>query len=210
MERFVSMQRTIHLNPVEPALLSLRTPLGVDLTLDVTMRTQQNAPVDPTSVLPQLALLPRSLGGVFGYDMAVQDAVNGIVRAKVPGSALVDRHGYTLEMYSRRTADNPADPPVPTGLIAKGVVVLEGNAYQQMGPFAPIAVPTIVGPQGPKGDTGATGATGPTGQRGSIWTSGVGVPVATGNELPGDMYLDESNGDVYRYEEGVGWRLRQF
>jgi len=50
------------------------------------------------------------------------------------------------------------------------------------------------------------GPAGPPGVRGSIWTTGVGAPVAT-DALVGDMYLNESNGDVWRYD-GAAWALR--
>ena len=54
---------------------------------------------------------------------------------------------------------------------------------------------------------GPAGSPGETGQRGSIWTTGVGAPSPATASLVGDMYLDESNGDVWRYD-GTSWLRR--
>jgi len=173
--------RTIVLNPVEPALLSVRSALGVNLDLDLTFLRQDQSVIVMTDLLPQLALMPRSSFGVFAYD--IED--NGTV--SVPGTALIDPSGYTLELYERRAATNPDDPPVPVGLIAKGVLRLEGSAYQRMGPLAPIVVPVVIGPTGPQGPVGATGANGepgPTGPAGPANVLTVGT-VTTG--APGTL-----------------------
>lgn len=201
------MNRTVILNPIEPAPLSLRLPLGVALDLDLTFVNQQAALVDPNTLMPQLALLPRSRGGLFAYPVETTSSEGGTGNVKVPSTVLVDRSGYTLELYSRRAAENPDDPPVATGLIAKGVVALEGEAFQSWGPLGTINTPVVVGPPGPVGPQGEQGIQGDTGLRGSLWTSGEGPPVPTGFELTGDMYLDETTGDVYRFEAGVGWVL---
>lgn len=194
------MNRTIVVNGIEPAPLSLRWPLGVNLDLNVRMLAQNGTPVDPTH--SQFVLLPRSRGGVIPFDMQASDPANGIARVEVSGSQLTDVSGYNIELYSRRANAVPSDPPIPTGLAAKGVLVTEGSGYRSDGPMYLINVPTIVGPPGPMGATGPVGATGSTGQRGSIWTTGPSVPTAT-DALPGDMYLDESNGDVYRFDGAV-------
>lgn len=54
----------------------------------------------------------------------------------------------------------------------------------------------IVGPQGPQGGVGPAG---PQGTRGSLWYKGNGTP-SNGSYNVGDMYLNTTNGDVYRYE----------
>lgn len=194
------MQRTLTLNDYEPVPLSLRVPLGIELTLDLLLRDRANEPVNPDNVRPQLMLTARTGGTIFGYDMETYDAVNGIARAFIPGGALTDRNGYALELYARRAAVEPTDPPVPMAMMARGVVVLDGLAYTQLGPFANIPVPVVVGPAGPPG---------PTGPRGSVWTTGVGAPSITGGEANGDMYLDEASGDVWRFDGGI-WTMGTF
>jgi len=200
------VKATIYLSDIEPAPLSLRHPLGVSLDLMLTMRTQRDTPVDPT--LAQFVLLPRSKGGIYAYDMEAYDLANGVARVEINGTAFSDRSGYTIEVYSRQP--NPSgvgsDPPVPVALIAQGTLAMQGLAHQTMGPLGMISVPTVIGPAGPIGATGAEGPTGATGQRGSIWTTGSGDPGYIPGQLVGDMYLDEVNGDVWRFNGEIWLR----
>ena len=72
-----------------------------------------------------------------------------------------------------------------------------GNDYWfNVGVFP--APSTVPGPQGPKGDKGEQGV------RGSLWTSGNGVPTLSG--YTGDKYLDTTNGNVYSHTGGE-WQL---
>jgi hypothetical protein len=200
--------RTIVLNPVEPAFLSMRSALGVNLDLDLTFLSQAKAPVDPTPLKPQLALLPRSGRQVFAYDVEITGPANGLGNVQVPGTALIDPAGYSLELYQRRAAVTPGDPPVPVGLLAKGVLRLEGSAFFSWGPLGMMSVPVITGPPGPQGPPGIgqQGDPGTPGRRGSKWTTGFGPPSTPPplDTLANDMYLDEANGDVWQYN-GVDW-----
>lgn len=193
----MTTNRSIVINSVQPATLGLRHPLGVDLDLHLTMKKQDNSPVDPT--LTQFVLLPRSRGGMFPYDMEAYDVANGVARVEVPGTNLTDVSGCSVEVYSRAPNDTPGDPPKPTGLLARGVIVFEGSGYSSQGPQGMINVPVVTGPPGPMGATG---------QRGSMWFTGSGdpTPLAPGlsNALDGDMYLDEANGNVWRLV-GTSW-----
>ena len=55
---------------------------------------------------------------------------------------------------------------------------------------------------GAKGDVGATGD---PGVRGSRWYTGAGPPAAVPDpRVVGDMYLDESTADVWRWD-GTTW-----
>jgi hypothetical protein len=167
------MRRIVIVSPVEPAPLSLRSALGTDLDLTIGFLSLAQAAVDPDTLMPQLVLLPRSQGGVSAYDM---ETVGGSAEVTVPGIGLTDANGYTLELYQRRTAVNPADPAVPVGLLAKGVLRLEGSAYMRMGPLSPITVPVVVGPPGPQGipgTIGVDGAPGPVGPMGPVGPANV-------------------------------------
>jgi hypothetical protein len=200
--------RTIHLNPVEPALLSIRSALGVDLDLDITFLHQNQSPADPTPLMPQLAFMPRSSRQVFAYDVTVTGPANGLGNVKVPGTALTDRNGYNLELYQRRANVEPSDPPVAVGLLAKGVLRLDGSAYAREGPLSAINVPVVVGPPGQQGPPGigVQGDPGTPGKRGSRWTTGIGAPSTPPplDTLEFDMYLDETTGDVWQYN-GLDW-----
>jgi hypothetical protein len=61
-----------------------------------------------------------------------------------------------------------------------------------------------VGIAGTRGTIGVDGATGAAGARGGKWTTGAGTPSTGGSEVDGDMYLNTSNGDVYRHN-GTIW-----
>lgn len=203
------MNRTITLNAIEPAPLSMRHPLGINLDLNVTMRDQSGDPIDLATSYPQFVLLPRSRGGVYPYDMTVLTNTVGIASVSVPGTSLVDERGYNIELYSRHDNVVPGDPSIPTGLVARGTLITEGSAYMTEGPLNLINIPVVVGPAGPIGPMGAPGPVGSTGSRGSVWFTGSGFPTDPGGLLVGDMYLDESNGDVYRFN-GSMWTRGSF
>lgn len=204
------LNRQIIVNDYEPVNLSVRALKGVALDLRVRMIDLANAPIDPTARFPQLVLFPRAGGGVRPYDMEPYDAVNGVSVARIPGSDLQDARGYNLELYLREANPVPEDPELPSQLAATGEVVLRGGAHSHVGPMSNINIPVVVGPPGPageQGEQGDTGAPGAPGQRGATWFTGTGDPSITGIELvPGDMYLDNSNGSVWRWEGDV-WKL---
>ena len=168
----------------------MRHPLGIDLDLRLTLKSQTGATVDPTPLYPQFVLIPRSSGGVSPYDMQAYDAANGIASLHVPGASLTDRNGYGIEIYAREI-----DPLKPSGLMARGQMVTDGYAYSSPGPLSMINVPVIEGPPGPQGEPGIgiQGEPGEPGERGSKWTSGPGEPSSPPplDTLTGDMYLDD-------------------
>src|SRR4029077_4650936 len=118
--------------------------------------------------------------------------------ATIPGSAMNDR--FNIEVYTRNDLLQPQD------LLACGRIDLTGYGYAIYGPLAPASY--SLGPAGPAGPQGPRGVQGVQGVRGSRWYTGAGVP---GGAIPdarieGDMYLDESNGDVWRWSEG-SWTM---
>ena len=60
--------------------------------------------------------------------------------------------------------------------------------------------------KGLPGNAGAPGAPGATGLRGSLWSTGSGVPSFTGSQQSGDLYLDTATGNVYELVAGT-WTL---
>jgi hypothetical protein len=183
------LRRNITINNVEPAALSLRWPLGVNLDLAVTMKNLRGETIDQTPMHPLLVLLPRSQGGADPYDMEI-DAANQSSRALVHGSSLTDVSGYNLEIYQREAGT----PPTSIGLLARGALITEGSSYGAHGAMS-MANPHIVeGPQGPAG---------PQGPRGSLWFTGVGAPGTIPGAMHGDLYLDKASGDVWQFENGT-------
>lgn len=95
----------------------------------------------------------------------------------------------------------------------------KGNIKGPAGPEGPVG-PTgatgpagLTGPAGPQGPAGAAGppggagATGPAGTRGSMWYVAAGPPTTIAGELPGDMYLDNTTGDIYQIDAGTrSWK----
>jgi len=149
--------KNVIINPVEPSPLSIRAAVGVPFDVVLAFLDLTMSPVDPTPFMPQIALMPRSILRVSAYDLDTVDAGAGTCSASIPGTFLNDVNGYNVEVYSRRVADNPDDPPVPVKLLAKGVLRLEGSAYMVGGPLGMISVPVVVGPQGPVGPVGPEG-----------------------------------------------------
>ena len=123
------------------------------------------------------------------------------------------------------TVPGPQGPAGPTG--PQGVKGDTGAQGPQgvVGPVGPQGVPgptgptgadsVVPGPAGPTGPQGPTGPMGPKGDqgddgvRGTGWFGGDGppVPVFDGTYQQGDYYLDESTGDVYRWDNDAGWVL---
>ena len=51
--------------------------------------------------------------------------------------------------------------------------------------------------KGPQGDPGPQGEPGSQGSRGTGWFTGSGAPGSVPGAIPGDLYLDQTSGDVY-------------
>ena len=84
----------------------------------------------------------------------------------------------------------PAGPAGPTGSIGPA---------GPTGPTGPAGSTGAAGPQGIQGPIGATGGAGAQGVRGTGWYAGSGPPPASiPGQITGDLYLDQSNGDVYK------------
>lgn len=88
------------------------------------------------------------------------------------------------------------NPPYTLFIFTRANGGVSGDYWFNIGEF-PLAGPT--GPRGPQGIQG------PIGIRGSVWRTGSGAPTLTGMNN-GDMYLNESNGDVYSYNNQT-WTL---
>lgn len=82
------------------------------------------------------------------------------------------------------------------------------------GSQGPTGVQGVIGPVGPTGPIGPVGPTGPIGPTGSTWFSGNDVGTVRGqvsvDPSPegvkiGDFYFNESQGEVYRYNEAGEW-----
>jgi len=193
---------TIHIDPTGTAPIGFMQAAGVLGDIRFTFKTPGNLPfIEIAYLAPQLVLRPFTQPYTHAYDIEIDDPDGASGIAFVPGVVMNDR--FTAEVYTRTSTG------APLWLIASGQVGLNGYAYMRSGPLGPASYPT--GPSGPAGPTGATGAEGPQGEqglRGSRWYTGAGAPNAStppGDRMEGDMYLDETTADVWRWSGGM-WR----
>jgi hypothetical protein len=142
---------------------------------------------------PQLVLRPFTRAAMHAYDIVINDPTGASGVATVPGVVMNDR--FSVEVYARNALGQPQR------MLATGRVDLNGYGYVSSGPLGPASYPTgPSGPAGPVGATGAAGAPGDPGIRGSRWYTGPGAPAVVPDvRVDGDMWLDESNGDVWRW-----------
>jgi hypothetical protein len=191
---------TIHIDPVGAAPIGFAQAAGMPGDIRFSFKTQANLAYPAIATLyPQLVLRPYTQPCVHGYDIVIDDPTGASGLATVPGTVMNDR--FAVEVYERN------DSGQPQRMLAVGRIDLTGYGYASSGPLGPASYPT--GPSGPAGPVGATGAPGPVGDpgvRGSRWYTGAGDPTASIPDLrvEGDMWLDETTGNVWRWD-GRTW-----
>jgi len=92
-----TVQRTVYLNQVEPAPLSVRAPAQMETWLDITFRDPRGQ-LMTTDLAAQLHLTGRSGTRTQTYAVPAVDMVNGKARAVIPGGDLTDMNGYRLRL----------------------------------------------------------------------------------------------------------------
>jgi catechol 2,3-dioxygenase-like lactoylglutathione lyase family enzyme len=208
---------TIDINPVEPVRIGFRQARGASFRCRFTFKIppviggnlaggpvlQAPAPRAAIDENPQIVFRPRSQSGAFGYDLTITDAQAGVADVAIDGAFFRDPNGYWVELYTRDSEGHPLR------MVAQGEMALTGGAYAYEGPLGPMTLPTPpAGPPGPPGAPGAAstvpGPQGEPGQRGTMWFTGEGPPAGGENFIEGDMYLDVSNGDTWRFDSSTG------
>jgi len=188
-------QATIFVNPTLPDEIGFAQAAGVPGDVRFYFKNPSGLPyTEIVDLNPQLVMRPFTSSGAFGYDIVVNDVTGASGIATIPGSAMNDR--FNIEVYTRDVEARPLD------LLACGRIDLTGYGYAIYGPLSPATYST--GPMGPAGPMGPRGVQGEQGVRGSRWYTGIGAPITVADvRMEGDMYLDESNGDVWRWSEGA-------
>jgi hypothetical protein len=93
-----TIQRSVHIDPVEPSPLSLRVPSGMETILALTYYRLGALLGDDVGA--QLELTGRSNGTRRQfYPVLATDVVNGMARALIPAGDLSDPNGYRLNLY---------------------------------------------------------------------------------------------------------------
>jgi len=91
------VQRTIALNPIEPAPMSLRVPAKVPLTLDIQyLDLSGNILTD--DVAAQLQVTSRTNGSTDIYPVPATDILNGKARVSIAKDVLQDVNGYRVRL----------------------------------------------------------------------------------------------------------------
>jgi hypothetical protein len=187
---------TIYVNPTMPDDIGFSQAAGTPGDVRFYFKRPDGLPYEEIADLnPQLVMRPFTGGGAFGYDIDIHDVSGASGIATVPASVMNDR--FNIEVYTRNSLLQPQD------MLACGRVDLTGYGYAVYGPLAPASYST--GPAGPAGPQGVAGPVGDQGVRGSRWYTGPGAPGAVPDvRVEGDMWLNETNGDVWRWDAGAG------
>jgi hypothetical protein len=196
-------QATIHIDPVGASPIGFSQAAGLPGDIRFNFKTQGNlAYPNVASLYPQLVLRPYTQPNLFAYDIVVDDPTGASGLATISGGIINDRH--SIEVYTRNSLGQPQR------MIACGRVDLTGYGYSGTGPLD--AATYAQGPEGPvgaQGPRGVPGATGDPGIRGSRWYTGAGLPAAIPDDrVAGDMYLDETTGNVWRWDGTTSTWLR--
>jgi len=91
------VQRTIALNPIEPAPMSMRVPAKVPLTIDIQYLTSDGKSI-ATDVAAQLQVTSRTNDNTDTYPVPATDIVNGKARVSIDKDVLTDMNGYRLRL----------------------------------------------------------------------------------------------------------------
>jgi hypothetical protein len=192
-------QAVIYIDPTGAAPIGFAQAAGMPGDIRFDFKTQANlAYPNIADLYPQLVLRPFTQVQISAYDIVINDPTGASGIATIPGSVMNDRFG--VEVYSRNSVGQPQK------MLGVGRIDLTGYGYLSNSPLSP-AVATV-GPSGPAGAQGATGlpgAPGLPGARGSRWYTGAGAPggAVPDTRVDGDMWLDETTGDVWRWDAGT-------
>ena len=92
-----SIHRTLVLNPVEPAPISMKFRTGLENTVEVEYLRQNGAPYN-TDFGAQMYLISRTTGSVKAYILPAIDVINGRAQAYIPAGDISDRNGYNVQI----------------------------------------------------------------------------------------------------------------
>jgi hypothetical protein len=93
----MKVQRTVCINPIEPAPISLRAPAKAPLTIDFQYFDQAGGGIS-VDVAAQLQVTSRTNGNTDTYPVPAIDIVNGAARVSIAKDILTDMNGYRLRL----------------------------------------------------------------------------------------------------------------
>jgi len=92
-----TIHRTLVLNPVEPAPISMKLRTGIENVVEVEYLRQNGAPYN-TDFGAQMYLIERTTGSVKAYILPSIDVINGRAQAYIPAGDIKDRNGYNVQI----------------------------------------------------------------------------------------------------------------
>jgi hypothetical protein len=92
-----SIHRTLVVNPVEPAPISMKLRSGLENTVEIEYLRQNGAPYN-TDFGAQMYLIERTTGSVRAYILPSIDVINGRAQAYIPAGDIKDRNGYNVQI----------------------------------------------------------------------------------------------------------------
>lgn len=92
-----TIHRTLVLNPVEPAPISMKLRTGIENVVEVEYLRQNGAPYN-TDFGAQMYLIERTTGSVRAYILPSIDVINGRAQAYIPAGDIKDRNGYNVQI----------------------------------------------------------------------------------------------------------------
>ena len=193
-------QAVIYIDPVGPAPVGFAQAAGMPGDIRFDFKTQGNlAYPDIASLYPQLVLRPFTRPDIHAYDIEINDPTGASGIAKVPGVVMNDR--FSIEVYSR-DVDRPAAADARRRPGRPDRLRLRHDRTAR-----PRQLPD--GPRGPCGARWCDGRPGGHRRAGPARIALVhrrrGSCAVPDERVAGDMWLDETNGDVWRWD-GTTWR----
>ena len=189
--------------------------------------------VDGKANIPNVLLQNSFDIKVFAYDgeSTRYDAVFEVkAKARPSDYVYTEEQKYTIEYYLKQAIDEakangefngdkgdkgdkgdpgPQGPKGDQGPIGPiGPIGPKGEKGDKGDPFTyeDFTKEQLEALRGPKGEQGIQGTKGDAGTRGSTWTSGIGTPNHTSEDIINDKYLNTFNGEVYNFN-GTRWEL---
>lgn len=106
-----NIRRTLVLNPVEPAPISMKLRSGLENDIEIEYLRQNGAPYN-TDFGAQMYLISRTSGTVMNYLLPSIDVINGRAKAYIPAGHIKDANGYNVQIIGTVEGE--------TRLIARG------------------------------------------------------------------------------------------
>lgn len=140
--------------------------------------------------------------GSTTYDITASLNTNGVAEAlSVSNETIINGTNTIVGTPGPTGSTGPAGATGPANVLSIGTVTTGSPGSSAAASITGTSPSQTLNLTIPTGQTGPTGSTGATGTPGALWYTGAGAPVTIHND--GDLYLNTSNGDVYKQASGA-------